>query len=198
MASQSWGQLIAVMPIQGTLYNTFTTAKSLLTSTVTEASQGLVALPSAFFQRGSGLTIEAELGLSNIVTTPGTFALQVMVGAVIAYTTGNVIMTTTANTLASVSVKINLTCMQVGSSTNAKLMGQATLIGQNVAYTSAANNAAGTGLVTAPITGAALGTGFDSTIANTLDLFGAFSISNAGNGMQLNQYRVLSWGNTAV
>lgn len=196
MASQSWGQTIAVMPIQGTLYNTFTAAKSLLTSTVTEASDGVVILPSSFFKRGGCLDIDVELGLSNIVTTPGTFTLQVMLGAVIAFTTGAIQMTTTANTLASVWARIRLTCQSVGSSTNAKLMGQAALQGINVG--TGANLAAGTGQIMAPVSAAALGTGFDSTIANTLDLFGAFSISNAGNGMQLNQYRVVNFGNTSA
>lgn len=198
MASQSWGQMIATMPIQGTLYNTFTTAKSILTSTATEASSALVSLPSGFFQRGSVLEIDFQLGLSNIVTTPGTFTLQVMVGSVIAFTTGAITMTTTANTLAPVSGFIQLTCNTVGPGTTAKLAGQCVLTGVNVAMTSAANLAAGTGYAMGPSTAPALGTGFDSTIANTLDFFGAFSISNAGNGMQLNQYRVVSWGNTAV
>ncbi len=197
MASQSWSQLIASMPIQGQLYNTFTTAKSLLTSTASEASQAACILPSGFFRRNSRLKITAEFGLSNIVTTPGTFTLQVMVGGIIAFTTGAIIMTTTANTLAPVRCEINLTCQKEGNGTTAQLMGQAFLWGQNVAMLSGVNNAAGTGFAAGPTTAPALGTGFDSTIANTLDFFGAFSISNAGNGIQLAQYFVESWGNTA-
>jgi hypothetical protein len=35
-----------------------------------------------------------------------------------------------------------------------------------------------------------VGTGFDSTIANLLDFWTAFSISNAGNGVQVYDYTV--------
>jgi len=59
MASLSWGQLIATIPIAGTQYNTYTTAQSMLTTaTATEASSGFVTLPAGFFQRGSLLTID--------------------------------------------------------------------------------------------------------------------------------------------
>jgi hypothetical protein len=198
MASQSWSQLVASMPIQGQLYNTFTTAKSLLTSTASEASQAACILPSGFFRRNGRLKITAEFGLSNIVTTPGTLTLQVMVGGIIAFTTGALFMTTTANTLLPVRCEINLTCQKEGNGTTAQLMGQAFLWGQNVAMaTGLANGAANTGWAAGPATSPALGTGFDSTIANTLDFQAAFSISNAGNGIQLAQYMVESWGNTA-
>jgi hypothetical protein len=198
MASQSWGQLIASMPIQGQLYNTFTTAKSILTSSASEASQGVCILPSGFFRRNGVLRVVAEFGLSNIVTTPGTLTLQVMLGSIVAFTTGAIIMTTTANTTLPVCCEIILTCQKEGNGTTAQLMGQAFLWGQNVAMVSAANNAAGTGWAAGPATAPALGTGFDSTIANTLDFYAGFSISNAGNGIQLAQYHVYSWGNSAA
>jgi hypothetical protein len=200
MASQSWGQMLASIPAAGTLYNTYTTAKSILSSTpVTEASSGLVQLPSGFFKRGSCMEIDLDFGLSNIVTTPGTFTIQVMLGSIIVFTTGAVALTTTANTLAPVKCKISLTVRQEGVTTNALMMGQAWLQGINIAQTSGlANNAAGTGNTMAPQTAPAVGTGFDSTVANTLDIWAGFSISNAGNGIQLQQYRAISWGNTAV
>ena len=89
MASQSWGQLIATIPIAGTQYNTYTTAKSMLTSaTSTEASAGFITLPPNFFQRGSLLVVDFLGAISNRVTGPDTFTIQVMVGAVIAYTSG--------------------------------------------------------------------------------------------------------------
>ena len=41
-----------------------------------------------------------------------------------------------------------------------------------------------------PATAPAVGTGFDSTIANLLDFWVGFSISNSGNGVQVYQYTV--------
>lgn len=199
MASQSWGQLIASIPASGTLYNTYTTAKSMLTSaTATAASAGFVTLPPGFFQVGARLDIDFVAGISNRVTGPDTFTVQVMVGATIAFTSGAINLTTTAHTTIPAVGKIQLTCQSVGNGTQAKLMGQMVMQGQMIAMAaSLADGAANTGWAMAPNTAPALGTGFDSTVANTLDFFVAQSFSGAGNGFQLQEYRVISWGNTS-
>lgn len=198
MASQSWGQLLANINTPGTLYNTYTTAKSVLTSaTATGASAGFISLPPSFFQIGGQLEIEIDAGVSNRVTGPDTFTVQMMVGAVIAFTSGVINLTTTAHTTIPCHGRILLTCESVGNGTLCKLMGQSYWQGQMIAQAaSLADNAGGTGNAMAPNTAPAVGTGFDSTVANTLDLFVAQSVSNAGNGFQLQQYRVVSWGNT--
>ena len=46
--------------------------------------------------------------------------------------------------------------------------------------------------ILAPATLPGVGTGFDSTVANILDFWVGFTISNAGNGIQVAQYRVAS------
>ena len=192
--------MIATIPVAGTLYNTFTTAQSMLkTVTATEASSGFVTLPPGFFQRGSIIEIDAEAGISNRVTGPDTFTIQVMVGAVIAFTTGAINLTTTAHTLFPARFKIRLTCRAVGNGTLTTLMGQCVGQGQMLAQAaSLADNAGGTGNVMAPNTAPAIGTGFDGMVANTLDFFVAQSFSGAGNGFQLQQYKVTSWGNSTV
>jgi hypothetical protein len=199
MASQSWGQLIASIPKPGTLYNTYTTAQSMLThATITEASSAAKILPSGFFQRKGVLEIDFTAGISNRITGPDTFTIQVMVGAAIAFTTGAINLTTTAHTTIPCVGKIILTCDTEGTGTNATLRGQAILWGQMIAMAaSLADGVANTGWAMCPNTAPAVGAGFDSTIANTLDFFVAQSVSNAGNGFQLQQYVVKSWGNTA-
>jgi hypothetical protein len=199
MASQSWGQLIARIPIQGSLYNTYTTAKSMITSTASEATSGFVALPSNFFLRGGYVEIDVHAGISNRVTGPDTFTINIMVGSVIAFTTGAINLTTTAHTTIPAYFKFMLTCQKEGNGTTAQLMGQCIAQGQMLAMASGlADGAANTGMVMAPNTAPTLGTGFDSTAANSLDFFVAQSVSNAGNGFQLAQYIVKSWGNTSV
>jgi hypothetical protein len=182
------------------LYNTYTTAQSMLTTaTATEAASGFIQLPSGFFQRGSILEIDFVAGISNRVTGPDTFTIQVMVGATIAFTTGAINLTTTAHTTIPAVGTITLTCNAVGNGSQCKLRGQCVISGQMIAMAaSLADGAANTGWAMAPNTAPALGTGFDSTVANTLDFFVAQSVSNAGNGFQLQQYRVTSWGNTTV
>lgn len=199
MSSQSWGQLIATIPVPGTLYNTYTAAKSMLTSTTsTEASAGFITLPPGFFKREGVLRIRIEAGISNRVTGPDTFTVQVMVGAVIAFTSGAINLTTTAHTILPCIIEIDLTCEKEGNASLCQLRGQSIFRGQMVAMAaSLADGVANTGWAMGPNTASALGTGFDSTVANTLDLFVAQSVSNAGNGFQLNQYYVHSWGNTS-
>lgn len=192
MSAQTWPEVIANINTAGTLYNTYTTAKSVLTSsTATAASCGVVTLPANFFRVGKMIEIEIFAGVSNRVTGPDTFTVQVMVGAVIAFTSGAINLTTTAHTTIPAWFKIWLRCDSEGNGTLAKLMGQLRGHGQMLAQPSgSADNAAGTGFVMAPNTAPAVGTGFDSTVANTLDLFVAQSVSNAGNGIQIQSYKV--------
>lgn len=198
MASQSWGQELVNITAAGTLYNTYTTAKSVLTSaSATAASTGLISLPPNFFQLGARLEIDVHAGISNRVTGPDTFTVQIMVGGVIAFTTGAINLTTTAHTTLPAFGRIYLSVRSVGNGTLATLMGQSYWLGQMISQAaSLADNAGGTGNAVAPNTAPAVGTGFDSTVAQTLDLFVAQSVSNAGNGFQLQQYSVKSWGNS--
>lgn len=200
MASQSWAQELVNITAAGTLYNTYTTAKSVLTSsTATAASTGLVTLAPNFFQLGGRLEIDIMAGISNRVTGPDTFTVQVMVGAVIAFTTGAINLTTTAHTTIPAYGKLLLSCRGVGNGTLGLLEGQSMWEGQMIAMAaSLADGAANTGWAMGPNTAPANGTGFDSTVAQTLDLFVAQSVSNAGNGFQLRQYSVKSWGNSAA
>jgi hypothetical protein len=191
---QSFCQVISNINTAGTLYNTYTTAKSMLTSaTATAASAGFIKLPANFFQVGSMLEIDILAAISNRVTGPDTFTVQIMVGSVIAFTTGAINLTTTAHTTIPVWGKILLTCRSIGNGTQAALIGSSKWHGQMIAMASGlADGAANTGYAIAPNTAPAVGTGFDSTVDNTLDLFVAQSVSNAGNGFQLHQYKVTS------
>jgi len=64
--------------------------------------------------------------------------------------------------------------------------------------TAGADSATLSNSIIMPNTAPAAGTGFDSTAAQTLDFFTAQSFSGAGNGFRLDEYRVVSWGNSAV
>lgn len=200
MSSQSWGALVARIPVAGSLYNTYTTAKSMLTSaTITEASSGYTTLPPGFFTRGGYVEIDVHAGISNRVTGPDTFTINIVVGGVIAFTTGAINLTTTAHTTIPAIFRFLLTCRAEGATTTANLMGQCLASGQMIAMASGlADGVANTGWAMAPNTAPAVGTGFDSTIATTMDFHVAQSVSNAGNGFQLQQYVVKSWGNSAT
>ncbi len=78
-----------------------------------------------------------------------------------------------------------------GSGTAAKFLGMGWLSGLPFTLTAAQVDSVNQpGLFNVPSTAPAVGTGFDSTVAGNLDFFVGFSISNAGNGVQLYDYTV--------
>jgi hypothetical protein len=84
-----------------------------------------------------------------------------------------------------------LTCRAVGSGTSANLIGVGELMSESLVGAPAAS-AGGNTVLCVPVTAPAVGTGFDSTAAQTVDLTATFSISNAGNGITCHQFRLIS------
>ena len=200
MSSQSWGQLIASIPNAGVLMNTFTTAQSILTTgSQLTTSSGFITLPPGFFQYNGELIIDFTANTSW--ATGNTMIWTVKVGAVAAFVSGTLKVTTTGGTLIPQKVQIILKCQSVGSGTNTKLMGSGYAMGRMIVPpggTAGADYAAPSGISTIQEAASALGTGFDGTVANTLDLHITMGTSSASNGVQLMDYSVRSFGNTAV
>lgn len=187
MSMQTWEELLVAQEAAGTLYNTYTTSKSVINP------QALFTLPAGFFTIRKKLRIRVNGAISNIVTTPGTITFEVKIGSVVAFTTGAIQLNATAHTTLPFRLEIDLTCRAVGSGTSANLMGQAVVQGMMFTATAGQTDGANTmAMLMAPATAPAVGTGFDSTIANVLDFWAGFSISNAGNGVQIHQYEVES------
>lgn len=187
MPNQSWRQLLVAQEAAGTAFSSFTTAKTVINA------QALYTLPAGFFQVGTRLSVRVRGAISNIVTTPGLIVFQVMLGSVIAFTTGNIQLNATAHTLLPFWLDIDLTCRAVGSSTSANLMGVARVSG--VMFTSTAGQTDGANTMTTlmvPATAPAVGTGFDSTAAQQIDFFAGFTISDAANTVRIDQYDVSS------
>jgi hypothetical protein len=185
MGAPFYSQVLASQRAAGTLFNTYTTAKSVLN--VTE----LVPFPGNYLQQGSKLRVRAWGGLSNIVTTPGTVTFQIMMGAIAAWSSGALQLSTTANTLSPFLLEAVIRLDTAGSGTAAKFIGGGKVEALNVQLGAGVANPTVTDSVCmAPAGAPAVGTGFDSTISDILDFFVGFSISNAGNGVQLYDYTV--------
>lgn len=184
------GQYVNILTVQtavGTLFNTYTTAKTVINAT------NLVQLPPNYLYVGKKLRVTVRGGLSSLVTTPGSVTFQIMMGAIVAWTSGAINLTTTGNTLLPFTLQVDLRCDTIGSGTAAKFLGMGTLSGIGVVLgtiNSTANSAVSGAMLQVPATAPAVGTGFDSTIANLLDFWVGFSISNAANGVQLYDYTV--------
>lgn len=168
----------------GTLFNTYTTAK-----TVLNASE-LVTIPANYLAVGSKLRVKVWGGLSNIVTTPGTVTFQIMMGSIVGWTSGAIQLSTTAHTLIPFDLDVTLRVDSIGSSTSAKFIGGGKLNGIMFTVGAGADSTTVVGQFPVPATAPAVGTGWDSTIANILDFWTGFSISNAANGVQLYDYTV--------
>jgi hypothetical protein len=188
MPTQGWNQTLVTQRTAGTLFNTYTTAKTVINQ------QDLYGFYANYFQLGSKLRITANMGISNIVTTPGTITFQVMLGSVVAWTSGAIQLNATAHTLLPAKLVVDLTCQLTNTAVGgavAKLMGQGTLTG--VMFTKTAAQVDGVNsetVINVPVTAPALGTAFDSTVSQILDFWVGFSISNSGNGVQMAQYDV--------
>lgn len=187
MSSQSFQETLAVQRAAGTLFATYTTAKSVINPAA------LWTAPSNFFYPGRRLRVIATGGISNIVTTPGLMNFQVKIGSVAAFDTGNIQLNATAHTTLPFWLEIEMTTRAEGSGTSANLIGQALVSGRMFTLTAGqTDDAQGMQSILAPASAPAVGTGFDSTIANIVDLWVGFTISAGGNGIQIQQYSLES------
>ena len=192
MSLQTWEETLATLKVSSPLQTTYTTAKSVFGVDGTDAAAAAkFTLPANFFVSGKALNVRLTGALSNIVTSPGTITFQFMLGAVIAWTSGAINFSTTAHTTLPFWLDLELTCQQEGAGTQAKLAGQGFITSQCVANTAVADSVANTlPTLLLPNTNPALGTGFDATATQKVDIFAGFSVSNAGNGVRVDQYRL--------
>lgn len=183
-----FSQVLTSQRSAGTLFNTYTTAKTVINQ------DNLVTLPPNYCTVGTKFRVKAWGGLSNIVTTPGTVTFQIMMGTIVAWTSGAIQMSTTAHTLIPFDLETTLRVDTIGTSTTAKTIGGGKLNGIMFTVGAGADSTTVVGEFPLPATAPAVGTGFDSTISNILDFWVGFSISNSGNGVQLYDYTVEQLG----
>lgn len=168
-------------------FASFTTAKSVLNP------QGLYVLPQGFLGVGDALRFTVRGAISNIVTTPGLMNFQVKIGPtanIVVFDTGNIQLNATAHTLLPFKLDILLTLRSDGpTATAAQFMPWSEIAG--VMFTKTAGQVDGVNsesVIQEPITAPTLGTAFDSTVANIVDLWAGFTISNAANLVRIDQY----------
>jgi hypothetical protein len=117
-----------------------------------------------------------------------------MHGSIVIWTSGAVQLNATAHTLLPMKLVVELS-MQLANSTVggavAKYMGQGILTGPMFTKTAGQTDSVqGDQTIMVPGTTPALGTAFDSTISQIFDFWTGFSISNAGNGIQVAMYDI--------
>lgn len=182
MAFQSWVQTIAEAYAAGPP----------LSATVTQASiiptDAKATIPAKSLRVGSKLRMRASGQVSCVVTTPGTLTFQVLVGAAGVFSPAAFNLNVVAKTNVTWWLDIELTVRSLGSGTAATIIGTAQFVSEAIVSASAGQPLT----LLLPASAPAVGTGFDSTIANTIDLQAKFSVATAGTAMTLTQYSLES------
>lgn len=185
MSLQSWQETLINSQVDGPALANSTTATSLLNA------HEKITLPAAYCQVGRILRVTAHGRISNIVTTPGTLALSLRLGAVTIANGGAMALNAVAKTNVPWILEWLLTCRAIGGGTSANFMHQGFWMSESV-IASPLPAAGGCGTHLLPNAAPAVGTGFDSSVAATIDLFAQWSIANAANSIQVHQYKVES------
>jgi hypothetical protein len=130
----------------------------------------LTTIPAGYWQIGRIWRLTAAGRVSCAVATPGTFRLDLRLAAVTAFDTGAIPLNATAQTTVPWWMRVLLICRSVGSGTSATLFPQGYWLSGASLNTAAPATGPGPGGYDVPFnTAPVAGTGFDSTIPNTLD-----------------------------
>lgn len=185
MSLQTWQECLIAAPSDGTALTNSTTETSIL-----PAAAKLV-LPANYLYVGRVLKLTATGRISNVVTTPGTLTFNVKFGSVIVAASGALNLNVVAKTNVTWWLEWYLTCRAIGGSTSANFMHTGEWTSESVVG-SPANTAGGAGSLNLPVSAPAVGTGFDSTASQIVDLTATFSVANASNSIQLHQFMLAS------
>jgi hypothetical protein len=186
MAGNSWQSVLVSAQVDGTALGTSTTETSIL------PGQAKFTLP-ANYVGAVGFTLRGRaMGrVSTLTAAPGTLTFRVKFGSIAVGTTGALALNTTAKTNVTWILDFDLTVRAVGASTTANAMFSGAWQSEAVIASPAAG-AGGAASHIFPATAPAVGTGFDSTVSNVVDLTAQWSVSNAANTIQLHTYKLES------
>lgn len=168
--------------------STALTASTTPTSIIPAAAK--LTLPANYFYVGRMIRILAHGRISNIVTTPGTLALELKFGATSVAASGAMALNIVAKTNVPWSLEWDLTCRAVGSGSSANLMHQGRWWSESV-IGAPLPSAGGVPCHMLPNSAPAVGTGFDSTSSQVVDLFGTWSLNNA-NSITCHQFTLIA------
>ena len=129
-------------------------------------------LPAGYWQIGRVWRLRMSGRISCAVTTPGTARFDLRLGGVVAFDTLAMPLNIVAKTNVPWHLDVLMTCRAVGSGTSANLLSQGIWLSEASINTAAAATGPGPGGQLVPYNAApAVGTGFNSQSALTLDVF---------------------------
>lgn len=177
MAYNSWNQTLITSQVDGAALASSTSPTSIL------PGAAKFTIPANALSIGSKLILRASGRISTVVTTPGNLTLDIRFGSVVVWNGGASALNVTAQTNATWDLEVNMIVRAIGASTTANLIGVGKWTSRASLNAPAVGTTTGVGVVLLPDTAPAVGTGFDSTAAQQVDLFATFSVSNAANSI---------------
>jgi hypothetical protein len=185
MSAQGWRETLVTAQVAGPTLSAFTTAATIL------PSQAIYTLPANYFDKiGKMIRMKAWGQISSF--TSGTFTFNASMGTLaspISVWTPGAITTVVSLTNQTWELEIDMVVRSVGSGTAATILGVGRMTSPILTGGTSAAQAMSWLL---PSTAPAVGSGFDSTITNVVNLFCACSVSNAANAITLMAYNLES------
>ena len=157
-----------------------------LTATSILPASALATIPAGALQIGSLVKVSLRGRISTVVTTPGTLTFDLRFGSVIVSAFGAMALNTTAQTNAQFEAELWAVIRAIGTGTTANALCTGRFTSRAVIGAGAAG-VTGAGVLMLPDTAPAVGTGFDSSAAQPINVFGTWSVANAANSVQIHQ-----------
>ena len=182
MSEQSWVESLFSAQVDGD-------AVTAASATTLLPPAALYTLPANYLNVGKRLKISASGRISSVITTPGTARFQVRFGSTSVFDGGAILLdSVAAHTTVGWWLEIEMTCRAIG--TSATMFGVGKWTSEDILGVPAT---APKGVLTAMLpwnTTPAVGTTFDSTVTNVVDLF--FTQTVATGSCTLHTYELLS------
>lgn len=168
MGLSTWRETLLAHRGDGTALTAAATASLLQGATATRAKY---TFPPNFFEANKAIQIRAAGRISCVVTTPGTARFDVRLGSVTVWDSLAINLNIVAKTNVPWALCVTLLCQAAGDSTTATLFPGECYWQSEAVVGSPLPTAGGSGCVLLPYnTAPAVGTGFDSTVSNQMDL----------------------------
>lgn len=181
MSSNSWWQTLITASVDGTALTAAAAASCL-------PGAAKFTFPAALLKVGDQFRITASGRISCVVTTPGTARFDVRFGSTVVFDSLAMNLNTTAQTNAPWWLDLLMTCRAIGSGTGATMFGMGTWESVAVVGSPAITAGGSGGLVLPNATAPAVGSGFDSTVSNVIDLF--FTQTVATGSLTLHEFNL--------
>lgn len=198
MSRQGWVECLMASEADGPPLSASVSATSII------PSGARAILPANWADIGRKLKFHLAGRISTLVTTPGTFTFDLRLGtiasSIVVANLGATQLNAVAQTNVSWWLDATFTVRAIGSGTAANGIGMAhftsqAVVGGGTGVAGAATvGGAGTSSYsqTLPQTAPAVGTGFDSTVSNAVDVFGTWSVNSASNSITVHEYELLA------